>query len=348
MMDPLLSPLEPAPVPPRSARSRMAVGIVMVFVVASVACAAVWFVHGLSPAGAPDSAQAVFEIKQGEGFREIAGDLQNAHLIRSSAAFDLYALFGGRALALKSGLYRLSASMTGSEILRIISGGSAGQVTVTIPEGSNLFEVDAILSKALVIRSGDLIRLQASEADGTNLEGKLFPDTYEFYTNADVSDVVKEMTDNFNTKAEPLLAVAGKNATSDVVLASMLEKEVPDQTDREIVAGIMLKRIAAGMPLDIDATVCYARLLAADGAATGCPSLTALDFKIKSPYNTYLYKGLPPGPIGNPGISAITAALHPQSSPYWYYLSDPKTGKTVFAKTLDEQTQNRVKYLESD
>jgi UPF0755 protein len=247
---------------------------------------------------------------------------------------------------------------------------------VTIPEGSNIFEIDAILSKALVIHSGDLVRLQESDvavggngknSTSSNLEGKLFPDTYEFYTNADVKDVAGELLDNFAAKAQPLLtAGAGKNATNTIILASILEKEVPSQADQEIVAGIILKRIAAKMPLDIDATVCYAKLLAenapitsaavsanvnaapATGIATGCPSLTALDFKVKSPYNSYLYGGLPPGPIGNPGLSAITAALHPQSSPYWYYLSDPKTGKTVFAKTLDEQTQNRVKYLESE
>ena len=123
---------------------------------------------------------------------------------------------------------------------------------------------------------------------------------------------------------------------------------MPDQNDQEIVAGIILKRLAEGIPLDIDATVCYAKLLGRPTSTAQACSLSPLDFKIESPYNTYLYKGLPPGPIGNPGTSAITAALHPQSSPYLYYLSDPATGKTIFAKTLDEQNQNRVKYLESN
>jgi UPF0755 protein len=323
-------------------------------VVVCIAGAAIWFVHELSPAGAQGVAPEVFEINQGEGFREIAGNLQSVGLIRSSSAFDVLALFGGHALILKSGLYRLSPSMTSPAILKVISGGSAGQVTVTIPEGSNIFEVDTILSKALVIPSGALVRLQASDVagGGSGLEGKLFPDTYEFYTNADVKDVMGELIDNFNAKAEPFLAAAGKDAGRDLIIASILEKEVPDQTDQEIVAGIIAKRITANMPLDIDATVCYAKLLAENASATGtlatnCSSLTALDFKVKSPYNSYLYGGLPPGPIGNPGLSAITAALHPQSSPYFYYLSDPGTGKTVFARTLDEQTQNRVKYLES-
>jgi UPF0755 protein len=192
-----------------------------------------------------------------------------------------------------------------------------------------------------VIRSGALIAVARAQ----NLEGHLFPDTYQFYTDGNVEEVIQEMTTDFNAKAGPLLISA---PTSTLIIASIVEKEVPNQQDQEIVAGIILKRLADGMPLDIDATVCYAKLLAAPTSTTQACSLTTLDFKIDSPYNTYLNKGLPPGPIGNPGTSAITAALHPQSSPYFYYLSDPATGKTIFAKTLDEQNQNRVKYLESN
>jgi UPF0755 protein len=217
-----------------------------------------------------------------------------------------------------------------------------------IPEGSNIFDIDRILSSALVIHPGELINSTGTQ----KLEGHLFPDTYQFYTNANVADVVKVMTDNFNAKAAPLLAADPANATRTLIIASIVEKEVPDQADQEIVAGIILKRLADNMPLDIDATVCYAKLLAQPASAAAptaqACSLSALDFRIDSPYNTYLNKGLPPAPIGNPGTSAITAALHPQASPYFYYLSDPATGKTIFAKTLDEQNQNRVKYLESN
>ncbi len=327
-------------------KPRTLVGAFAVIVFAIVAGALLFFSYELSPADARSATQVVFEIKQGEGFRTVASGLASDGLIRTSTVFEIFARFGGNARVVKPGLYRLSASMTSEEILNAISGDGSGQVTVTIPEGVNIYTIDNLLSTALVIHPGDLIALQASGTDG-NLEGRMFPDTYEFYTDANVKDVVKEFFDNFNTKAQPLLSADGQNAARDLVMASILEKEVPDQGDQEIVAGILLKRLAAGMPLDVDATVCYARLLAASATSTGnCPSLTALDFKIKSPYNTYLYRGLPPGPIGNPGVSAITAALHPENSPYWYYLSDPKTGKTIFAKTLDEQTKNRVKYLE--
>ncbi len=237
------------------------------------------------------------------------------------------------------------------QIVAVLSDGTAGEATVTIPEGSNIFDIDRILSAALVIRPGELINFTSTQ----NLEGRLFPDTYQFYTNDNVADVVNVMTDNFNTKAEPLLAAGSSSVAQQketLIIASIIQEEVPDQADQELVAGIILKRLADGMPLDIDATVCYAKLLAASTSTPppkpGPCQLSALDFQIDSPYNTYLNKGLPPASIGNPGTSAITAALHPQSSPYFYYLSDPATGKTIFAKTLDEQNQNRVKYLESN
>ena len=317
------------------------VGAVVIIV---ILIAGFFFSHELSAVNAANMATVVFEVKQGEGFRAVADDLSAARLIRSSKAFDLFALIGGRGLALKPGLYRLDPAMSTAQILDVLSKGGTNEVTVTIPEGSNMYEIDAILSSALVIHPGDLINFHA---DGS-LEGKLFPDTYQFSIDSNASSVVQEFLTDFNTKALPLLNADPKDAQQNLILASILEKEVPDESDQQIVAGILLKRLAAGIPLDVDATVCYAKIMENPTSTPFCPALTALDFEIDSPYNTYLYRGLPPGPIGNPGVSAIMAALHPDRSPYWYYLSDPKTGKTIFAKTLDEQDQNRVKYLESN
>ena len=313
--------------------------------IVAVITAASWFFFSLTPVDAVvGGSHVVFQVNAGNGFRAVAQNLYTAHLIRSPLAFDLFSIMGGRAFTLKPGLYKLSASMTTPQIVAALANGGAGEATVVIPEGSNIYDIDRILSNALVIHPGDLIHSTST----AGLEGHLFPDTYQFYTNTKVGDVIREMTDNFNTKAASLLAADPANATRTLIIASILEKEVSNQADQEIVAGIILKRLADTMPLDIDATVCYAKLLANPTTTAQACSLSALDFKIDSPYNTYLYKGLPPGPIGNPGTSAITAALHPQASPYFYYLSDPATGKTIFAKTLDEQNQNRVKYLESN
>ncbi len=301
-----------------------------------------FFLYGLSPASADASApSAVFEIKQGEGFREVMASLASAGLVRSPFAAETLSLLDGTAFHLQPGLYRVSAAMSPYAILGELAGRAPAEATVTIPEGENLYQIDAILANALVIRRGDLINFHG---DG-DLEGKLFPDTYRFYTGSNVSDVVQKMMDDWNAKAAPLLAKDKANTQRDLILASIVEKEVPDSNDQKIVAGILLKRLNDGMPLQVDATVCYAMQLADPLAASPC---AALDLKVNSPYNTYLYTGFPPGPIGNPGISALQAALAPVSSPYWFYVSDPKTGKTVFAKTLDEQHQNTVKYLEGN
>lgn len=306
--------------------------LALVIVLASV------FVYDLTPVNA-QSAPVIFEIKAGEGFRGTVASLYADNLVRSPLATEMYLLVSGRALTLRPGLYKLDASEWTPTIAATIAGGSTGEATVTIPEGSNIYQIDGILSSALVIRPGALINFTG---DG-DLEGKLFPDTYDFFTDANVSSVVDEFLENFNVKAEPLLASDTKDAERDLILASIVEKEVPSSTDQEIVTGILLKRLNAGIPLDVDATVCYAKLIANPTAS--CNPLTPADFKIDSPYNTYLYKGLPPGPIGNPGVEAIEAALHPKNSPYWYYLSDPTTGATIYATTLAQQVANQKKYL---
>lgn len=283
------------------------------------------------------AATTVFEVKDGDGFRAIVANLAQAGLIRSVLATETLAAITGRASHLQPGLYRLSATMSTLQILDQLSAANGGEVTVTVPEGSSIVHVDEILSEALVIPKGALLAF--AKGSSSTIEGRLFPDTYRFFTNAPVGAVVGRMTENFDEKAGPVLAKDQKNKEKDLVVASIVEKEVPDPEDQKVVAGILWKRLAAGMPLQADATLCYMKLPAV------CYPLTALDKRTDSPYNTYLYKGLPPTPIGNPGMSAITAAVQPKSSPYWYYLSDPNTGKTIFAKTLDEQNQNRVKYL---
>jgi peptidoglycan lytic transglycosylase G len=325
-------------------------GAGMAVAAAVIAVAIGIFLFSLRPVNAAgDVPDVVFQVSQGEGFRAIGAALKDAGLIRSPLSFDIAAVLDGRAGALKAGSYRLSPSMSTSAIIGALSANLVQEVTVTIPEDSNVFGIDRILAAALVVRPGEF----SAYALAQGLEGSLFPDTYRFYTNEDPAAVAATMAKNFNAKAAPLLSAAPASEARNIIIASIVEKEVPDQADQKLVAGIILRRLSLGMPLDIDATICYAKLLVAGPTSTeavaggGC-SLTALDFSIKSPYNTYLYKGLPPGPIGNPGTSAITAALHPQSSPYLYYLTDPKTGKTIFAKTLDEQNQNRVKYLESN
>lgn len=212
-------------------------------------------------------------------------------------------------------------------------------ITVTIPEGITAQEIDAILASSTITQLGAV----AAIAERDHLEGYLFPDTYRFLPGTDPEVVVKRLRATFDEKMGPLL-VGDKNAANELlIVASMVEREVPDPADRRIVAGIIEKRLAAHMPLQIDATVCYAKKLAAPGES--CYPITSVDLTNRNPYNTYLYRGLPPGPIGNPGVGALTAAIEAEASPYWFYLSDPATSHTIFSKTNEEQNRNRAKYL---
>jgi len=216
----------------------------------------------------------------------------------------------------------------------------------TVIEGSTLGQIDKLLSERKIVRPGEIVGFDIEKVrtnywfldKAAGLEGFLFPDTYEFFLNSSPEVAVRKFLDNFNKKAGPL--VFGKDAVKIITLASIIEKEVPEiGEDRLLVSGVLTKRLKSGMPLQVDASICFIK------NPLGCGGVSGLDLKIDSPYNTYLYSGLPPTPIANPGLSAIRAALDPKPSPYWFYISSPKTKKTIFAKTLDEHQRNIVKYL---
>jgi len=318
--------------------------IAAVSVVALICLGAVWLAVEARPAASGTAVTKVFEIAAGDSFRDIANRLSADGVVRSATAFKLLAVLSGEAGKLKPGVYELTPAVSSREILAQLVSGSRREVAVTIPEDSSIYEIDKILSDAGVIKVGSLIKATSSR----EAEGKLFPDTYKFFTNSSVDEVLNKFSEDFYSKAAPLLQKYGSGDAERILIsASLLEKEVPEPEDERIVAGILEKRLKAGIPLQLDATICYVKQSRAYPNGSNCYPLTPLDFRLDSPYNTYLHTGLPPGPIGNPGIEAINAALNPKSSPYWYYLSDPATKKTVFSKTLDEQEQNKIKYLKS-
>lgn len=214
---------------------------------------------------------------------------------------------------------------------------SVPEVTVTIPEGYTVADINNKLNEVGVLDGQDL---------PAGVEGYLFPDTYEFFVSSSPNVVLQKFISNFNLKATPLFSES-TNIQQTLIIASLIEHEIKPaptgtpyaKSDRAIVSGIIEKRLANNMPLQIDATLCYIK-------PAPCLPLTPQDMKIDSPYNTYIHTGLPPTPIDNPGADAIYAALHPAISPYWFFLSDPKTGATIFSSTLDQQTKNIVKYLQ--
>ena len=209
------------------------------------------------------------------------------------------------------------------------------EISVTIPEGHSARQIGEIFEKLGIFSSEDFVQAAQKE------EGYLFPDTYRFYKDANPDDVTKKMRDNFNKKITPeIFAEIKKNKktlSEAIIMASLLEEEVKSAEDRKIVAGILWKRLDLGIGLNVDAALTYV-------LGKTSSELTAGDLKFDSPYNTYRYRGLPPKPISNPGLDAILAALMPEPSPYFYYLTG-KDGRTYYAKTLEEHALNKFKYL---
>lgn len=296
----------------------------------------------------------LFRIDRGDSLTDISLRLKEAGLIRSTGFFKIYTFITGAAHRFQPGVYQFEKN---DSLIKIVRALTAGQlpVDILIPEGTTLQDIDFKLSESGVIKRGDLVKFSLSPEmddlrkefwfirDKKTVEGFLFPDTYRFMPGTDPAVIMKTILDNFNQKVPPLLSKV-KDWYNIIILASLLEEEVPLKNDRVLVAGILQKRLALGMPLQIDATISY---LKCEEGHLSCENrqLTKADFNIDSGYNTYMYKGLPPAPISNPGVEAIKAALNPKKSSYLFYLSDPKTRRTIFSTTFDEHNENRFKYL---
>jgi UPF0755 protein len=271
------------------------------------------------------SGPKIFSVEKGQGLFEIGENLEKEGLIKSKFFFDFYVILIGKERNLQAGKYLLSPSMNVSQIAQEIISGDIAKMKVTIPEGFTVKEIEEMLGIKL---------------PGENLEGYLFPDTYYFPIDVSSEEIVRIMRKNFEKKISPYkeeIEKSGRSLQEIITMASLLEKEVKTKEEKEIVSGILWKRLKAGVPLQVDATITYIT-----GKKT--TKISFEDLQIDSPYNTYKYKGLPPGPICNPGLESILAALYPKESEYWYYLSTPE-GKTLFFKTLEEHNLAKAKYL---
>lgn len=296
----------------------------------------------------------LFKVEAGEGIKEIANNLEQKKLINSDFFFETYIwLKGGRSITLQAGEYHLSAKMTIIEIVNTLSGGEvvSNDVWVTIPEGFSIDKIDARLAKNGLIRAGNFkVAAKSVNFDydflvgsGVSLEGYLFPDTYKFGKDVSVNDIIIKMLDNFDDKLNEQLRYEikkqGRNIRDVVILASIIQNEVSQKEDMRKVSSIFQNRLAIGQLLQSDATVNYA-------TGGNNPSPTYADLEIDSLYNTYKYAGLPPGPISNPGIEAIEAAIYPEKTDYFYFLNPQDgSGMTIFSRTLEEHNANKSQYL---
>lgn len=276
-------------------------------------------------------------VEKGESLGSVSQRLENEHLVRSSLAFQILATKEGITRKIQAGDFRLNPKMAPLEITRELTHGTLDR-WVTIIEGLRREQIAEKLSESGLEKFSKEEFLEETK----NLEGKLFPDTYLIPRDADAKKIVEILTKNFQKKT-PL------PSREVLILASIVEREARSKEDRPIVAGILLKRLARDWPLQADATIQYAlasaKCIAHSAECEWWPKkLTREDLKIKSPYNTYLYSGLPPTPICNPGLAAIEAVLNPAETDYWFYLSDSQ-GKMHYAKTAEEHEENISKYL---
>lgn len=301
----------------------------------------------------PTEAERVFEVKRGEGAFDLARRLEAEGLVSSRYAFAWHLYQEKKFYSLAAGEYALSGKLTIPEITFLLTEGKtiSKDIRVTFPEGFTMKAIaerltDNQLPGEEFLALGSKPKAEwkqefdflANLKPGATLEGYLFPDTYLFAPDATAETIIQTMLRTFGKKLDSSLrsqiASSGKSIAMVVTLASIIEEEGKSESDRKKISDVFLKRLAIGKPLESDATVNYV-------LGTSRMQPTFKDIETDSLYNTYKYAGLPPGPISNPGLISLRAAVYPESNPYFYFLNNLKTGETVFSKTFEEHVANR-------
>lgn len=257
----------------------------------------------------------ILNIEEGLSLRAISKDLQDKNIIRSRVVFETLAIIYGGEKGITFGDYLLSDKLSVFSVTKRLVNGekNLAPIKITIPEGFDISDISEVFVSKLSNFNKDKFLLEAKDK-----EGYLFPDTYFFSTTDTEEDVLSSMSNNFNKKIKSLkseIDLSGKTEKEIIIMASLIEKESKGDIDRDLISGILWKRISIDMPLQVDAKP-----------------------------DTYKTKGLPESPICNPGLKAIKAAIFPKNSLYLYYLHD-KNGNIHYAKNFDEHKLNKQKYL---
>ena len=305
-----------------------------IFLLMLLAAAAVAFYFYL-PYG--PTQETFVDILSGTGTEDMAAQLQHAGIIRSSYAFDAMRLAHGGPL--KAGEYRFNHKASLIEIYRRIRKGDVYTRTLVIPEGFNIFDIAQAVETAGLGSKATFLEAEKKNTaliaqwspGASSLEGYLFPDTYRFSRHATPPLMLATMVKRFGQKTAELNMGPGTDVSRVVIMASLVEKEVHIDAERPLVAGVFENRLAAGMPLQTDPSVAYASLR--NGTWTGV--IHQSELHADSGYNTYVHPGLPPGPICNPGLSALKAALQPAKTDFMYFVAD-SSGATRFSKDITE------------
>jgi UPF0755 protein len=296
--------------------------------------------------GFPD--ETFVEIEHGMSSKQIAALLQKQGVVKSRWAFLLLRVFNQGA-PLQAGEYRFAAPQTPWQVFTEIRRGETFYEEITIPEGSNIFDIASILDGGDVMHGNDFLKaasdpalIKSLDPLAPNLEGYLFPSTYRVTHRTTAKLLCEIMTSEFRKQWE---ALGGNKQRIDihriVIIASLVEKESAIPSERPEIAAVFYNRLAGNMPLQCDPTTVYAALL--EKHYTGV--IHKSDLASTNPYNTYAHAGLPPGAIANPSAASLKAALHPAEVQYLYFVANPDgSGSHRFASTLEEHDKNVQAY----
>ena len=317
--------------------------VAVALVIVGAAALVQWYRTATRPV-ATSGEPVLVEIERGSGASAIARQLEAAGLIRSAPAFEILLSLSGEAGSLRAGRYELAPEMDAAQIARKLAAGEVAVRRVTIPEGLRIEEIAERIAEAGLTSADEFLeaatphqvmeqsRPDGLKLDGDNLEGYLFPETYDFEQGSEPSEMaarmVRELNERFVKPNKQRIAASKLSLHEIITLASLVEREARVAQERPRIAGVLMNRLNRDMPLQCDATVQYAL-----GAHR--ERLLYEDLKVDSPYTTYLHKGLPPGPICAPGLESLLAALSPAQTEFLYYVARPD-GKHVFSKTYEE------------
>ncbi|MGE5607107.1 MAG: endolytic transglycosylase MltG [Bacteroidota bacterium] len=311
-------------------------GILIFSIVAAISVVA--FYWNFFPSDPGSTQSQIFEVPYGSSLRQVGKELQARGLIRSSFIFEVYVRLNPKKRMVKAGRCQLGPGMNLFQIVKELRRGIPGQIRITVPEGLTAKEIADLYSrKGLANRDRFLALLKDSQFIGgimgegwkAHPEGHLFPDTYDFSLNVTEEEILVKMLKRFNEVFDAEVGEATPLQKREIlIIASIVEKEAKKEDERQIIAGIFYNRLRRGYPLQSCATVQYA-------LGKHKKRLYYKDLQVNSPYNTYLYSGLPPGPIANPGLASIRAAVSPAKVDYLYFVAKPD-GSHIFSSTYKQ------------
>ena len=323
----------------RKALKYVSVGVLSLAILGGGALGASYFVPNTFNA---DGGSQVLVIGKDATGTEIADMLYEHGLIRSTQVFKLWLALSGTGSKLQSGHYQIPNKVSVHELINLLQEGHVESIKLTIPEGYTVGDIAIALEKAQIMKASDFLAeaktfvpypyMKGTKPTTYPVEGFLFPSTYEVPVGATPKDVILMMSEQMNRYLTPAvkkqIQAQHMSIHDFVTLASIVERESLYDADRPTIAGVFKKRLAHGIPLQSDATISYVLGYAKENVTLG-------DTQLQSPYNTYVSKGLPPGPIANPGKKALDAVLHSEDTDYLYFVAD-KDGHNHFSKTYAE------------